>query len=51
VLASSTRFKELDAAASTNNTVRVTARNISPAATFGIGPTTLSAQVMKCRIR
>ena len=33
-LASPTRFIELDAAAWTNNTVRLMARNISPSATF-----------------
>ncbi len=43
-LASSTRFIELDAAAWSNNTVRVMARNISPA-TFDLGAATLSVQV------
>ena len=36
-LASSMRFIELDAAAWSNNTVRVMARNISPTATFDLG--------------
>lgn len=45
-LASSTRFVELDAAAWSNNTVRVMARNISPA-TFDLGAATLSVQVTK----
>ena len=49
VLASSTRFIELDAAW-TNNTVRVMARNISPTATSDLGPATLSVQVTKRRI-
>jgi hypothetical protein len=47
-LASSTRFVELDAAAWSNNTVRVMARNISPA-TFDLGSATLSVQVTKRR--
>ena len=47
-LASSTRFIELDAAAWSNNTVRVMARNISPA-TFDLGAATLSVQVSKRR--
>ncbi len=46
-LASSTRFIELDAAAWSNNTVRVMARNISPTATFDLGAATLSVQVTK----
>ncbi|MEO3475984.1 hypothetical protein AAFN86_29335 [Roseomonas sp. CAU 1739] len=45
-LASSTRFIELDAAAWSNNTMQVMARNISPA-TFDLGAATLSAQVTK----
>ena len=45
-LASSTRFIELDVAAWSNNTVRVMARNISPA-TFDLGAATLSVQVRK----
>ena len=49
-LASSTRFVELDAAAWTNNTVRVMARNISPTATFDLGPVTLSVAVTKRRV-
>jgi len=49
-LASSTRFIELDAAAWTNNTVRVMARNISPSATFDLGPATLSVAVTKRRV-
>jgi hypothetical protein len=43
-LASSTRFVELDAVAWTSNAVRVMARNISPSATFDLGPATLSIQ-------
>ena len=49
-LASSTRFIELDAAAWSNNTVRVLARNISPSATFDLGAATLSVQVTKRRV-
>lgn len=49
-LASSTRFVELDAAAWTNNTVRVMARNISPGATFDLAGATLSVQVTKRRV-
>jgi hypothetical protein len=49
-LASSTRFIELDAAAWTNNTVRVMARNISPGATFDLSPATLSVAVTKRRL-
>ncbi|HYZ34469.1 MAG TPA: hypothetical protein VE684_19540 [Crenalkalicoccus sp.] len=49
-LASSTRFIELDAAAWTNNTVRVMARNISPSATFDLSPATLSVAVTKRRV-
>ncbi len=48
-LASSTRFIELDAAAWSNNTVRVMARNISPA-TFDLGAATLTVQVTKRRV-
>jgi hypothetical protein len=48
--ASSTRFIELDAAAWTDNTVRVMARNISPTATFDLGPATLSVAVTKRRV-
>jgi hypothetical protein len=48
-LASSTRFIELDAGAWSNNTVRVVARNISPA-TFDLGAATLSVQVTKRRV-
>ncbi|WP_211870847.1 hypothetical protein [Neoroseomonas terrae] len=47
-LASSTRFIELDATAWSNNTVRVMARNISPA-TFDLGSATLAVQVTKHR--
>ncbi len=47
-LASSTRFIELDAAAWSNNTVRVMARNIS-SATFDLGSAMLSVQVTKRR--
>ena len=46
---SSTRFIELDAAAWSNNTVRVMARNISPA-TFDLGAATLSVRVTKRRV-
>ena len=49
-LAASTRFVELDATAWGNNTVRVMARNISPTATFDLGPATLSVQVTKRRV-
>ncbi len=49
-LVSSTRFIELDAAVWSNNTVRVMARNISPSATFDLGPATLSVQVTKRRV-
>ncbi|WP_027285837.1 pectate lyase family protein [Rubritepida flocculans] len=49
-LASSTRFVELDATAWTTNTVRVMARNISPSATFDLGPATLSVAVTKRRV-
>ena len=49
-LASSTRFIELDAAAWSNNTVRVMARNISPTATFDLGAATLSVGVAKRRV-
>ena len=49
-LASSTCFIELDAAAWTNNTVRVMARNISPSAIFDLSPATLSMAVTKRRI-
>jgi hypothetical protein len=49
-LASSTRLIELDAAAWSNNTVRVMARNILPAATFDLGPVTLSVAVTKRRV-
>jgi hypothetical protein len=49
-LASSTRFIELDAAAWSNNAVRVMARNISPTATFDLGPATLSVAVTKRRL-
>jgi hypothetical protein len=49
-LASSTRFIELDAAAWTNNTVRLMARNISPSATFDLGQATLSIAVTKRRV-
>ena len=48
-LASPTRFIELDAAAWSNNTVQVMARNISPA-TFDLGAATLSVQVTKRRV-
>jgi hypothetical protein len=49
-LASSTRFIELDAAAWTNNRVRVMVRNISPSATFDLGPAMLSVAVTKRRV-
>ncbi|WP_149539317.1 pectate lyase family protein [Siccirubricoccus phaeus] len=49
-LAASTRFVELDTTAWSNNTVRVMARNISPTATFDLGPATLSVQVTKRRV-
>lgn len=49
-LASSMRFIELDAAAWSNNTVRVMARNISPTATFDLGTATLAVQVIKRRV-
>lgn len=49
-LAASTRFVELDATAWSNNTVRVMARNISPTATFDLGPATLSVAVTKRRV-
>ena len=48
-LVSSMRFIEFDAAASSNNTVRVMARNISPA-TFHLGSATLSVQVTKRQV-
>jgi hypothetical protein len=48
-LVSSTRFIELDAAARSNNTVRVMARNIS-AATFDLAAATLSVGVEKRRV-
>jgi hypothetical protein len=49
-LTSSTRFIELDAAAWTNNTVRVMARTISPSATFDLAAATLSVAVTKRRV-
>jgi hypothetical protein len=49
-LASSTRFIELDAAAWTNNTVRVMTRNILPGATFDLAAATLSVAVTKRRV-
>ena len=48
-LATATRFIELDAAAWSNNTVRVMARNIS-AATFDFGAAALVVQVTKRRV-
>ncbi len=48
-LASSTRLIELDAAAWSNKTVRVLARNVSGAA-FDLGAATLSVAVTKRRI-
>jgi len=48
-LVSSTRFIELDAAAWTTDTVRMMARNVSPSATFDLGPATLSVAVTKRR--
>ncbi len=48
-LVSSTRFIELDAAAWSNNMVRVMARNIS-ATTFDLAATTLSVGVVKRRV-
>ncbi len=47
-LASSTRFVELDAAVSSNNTVRVAARNVSGSA-FDFSAATLSVAVTKWR--
>jgi hypothetical protein len=44
-VASPTRFIELDAAAWTNNTIRMMAQNISPSATFDPDPATLSVAV------
>ena len=49
-LASSAHFIEIDAAAWTNNTVRVIARNISPSATFDLAPATLSVAVTKRQV-
>jgi hypothetical protein len=49
-LVSSSRFVELDAAAWSNTTVRVMARNISRSA-FDLGAATLSVAVTKRRIR
>ena len=49
-LAASTRFVELDAAAWSNNAVRVMARNISPSAAFDLGAATLSVAVAKRRV-
>lgn len=49
-MASSTRFIKLDAAAWTNNTVRVMARNIPPGATFDLGAVPLSIAVTKRRV-
>lgn len=48
-LTSSVRFIEFDVATWSNNTVRVIARNISPA-TLDLGSATLSVQVTKRRI-
>ena len=48
-LASSTRLIELDAAAWSNKTVRVLARNVSGAA-FDLGAATLSVAVTKRRV-
>jgi len=48
-LVSSMRFIELDAAVWSNNTVRVTARNIS-GATFDLAGATLSVGVAKPRV-
>jgi hypothetical protein len=48
-LASSTLMVKFDAAAWTNNTVRVKARNILPAAIFGLAKTTLSVVEAKRR--
>ncbi|HEV7455262.1 MAG TPA: hypothetical protein VGN96_00680 [Roseococcus sp.] len=48
-LVSSTRFTELDAAVWSNNTVCVTARNIS-GAMFDLAAATLSAGVLKRRV-
>jgi len=50
-LAASARFVEPDAAAWTTDTVRVMARNVSPSATFDLGPATLSVAVTKRRLR
>jgi hypothetical protein len=49
-LTSSTRLVEPDAAAWSNNTVRVVARNILSSATFDLAPATLSVQVTKPRL-
>ena len=49
-IVSSTRFIELDAAAWTNNIVRVMARNISPGATFDLTAATLSIAMTKRRV-
>jgi hypothetical protein len=49
-LTSSTRFIELDAAAWTNNTVRVMARSISTGATFDLAAATQSVAVTKRRL-
>ena len=49
-LASSTRFTETDAAAWATNTVRGMVRNISPRATYDLGPVTLSVGITKRRI-
>ena len=48
-LSSSMRFTELDVATWSSNTIRVMARNISPA-TLDLGSATLSVQVTKRRI-
>jgi hypothetical protein len=48
-LASSTRFIELDAAAWSNNTVRLLARNVSAGA-FDLGAAALSVAVTKRRV-
>ena len=48
-LATSSRFIELDAAASSNNPVRVLARNVSNT-TIDLGAATLSVQVTKRRV-
>jgi hypothetical protein len=49
LLATTSRFFELDATAWSNNTIRVLARNVSNT-TIDLGPATLSVQVTKRRV-